>query len=182
MTSHTIISERPRPIWQIPIAALFFTLAFGIVGYKFYLWITTNQSSGIRLVDFQGLIYFSGIGAGFCSRKRIHIDIANSRFKPTIEIGPIKLGSWQTIKNYNYVSVFHQPTLNGTYVFEVNLWYDNNKHFELYEEQDYQDAFIIGYELSETLNIDLLDATVPNDYKWIDKAEWKVKMAQAQTA
>jgi len=180
MISNTIISESPRPIWQIPIAALFFTLAFGIMGYKVFLWATTNQPLGIRLLDFEGVIYFTGIGASFCSRKRIHIDISNSRFRPTIEVGPLKIGSWQTIKNYQYVSVFHQPTIDGDYIFEVNLWYDNNKHFELYEEDNYKEAFLIGFELSEQLNIDLLDATVPNDFKWIDKDEWKAKIASGK--
>ena len=180
MKSNNIISESARPIWQIPIAALFFTLAFGIIAYKFFLWITTNQPLGIRILDFEGVIYFAGIGASFCSRKRIHIDIANSRFRPTIEIGPIKFGSWQTIKNYQYVSVFHQPIEGGDYIFEVNLWYNNNKHFELYEENDYQEAFLIGYELSEQLHIDLLDATEPNNFKWVDKEEWKSKIASGK--
>jgi hypothetical protein len=176
MESNIIISERPRPIWQIPIAALFFTMAFGVIFYKFFIWMTTNTPLDIRILDLNGAIYLSAIGASFCSRKRIHVDISNSRFRPTIEIGPLKFGKWQIIKNYDYVSVFHQPLRNGAYVFEVNLWYDTNKHFELYEEYNYEEAFLIGFDLSEELNIDLLDATVPNDFKWVDKDEWKAKM------
>jgi hypothetical protein len=178
MKSNIIISESDRPLWQIPIAALFFTMAFGIIGYKIFFWATTNNPLRLRLIDFEGVIYLSAIGTSFCSRKRIHIDISKSRFRPTLEIGPLKFGKWQTIKNYQYVSVFHQPTIGGGYIFEVNLWYDKNKHFELYEENSYKEAFLIGYELSEELNIDLLDATVPNDFKWIDKHDWKAKMSE----
>ncbi len=178
MKSNIIISESNRPIWQIPIAALFFTMAFGLISYRFFIWATTNSPLNLRLIDFEGVIYLGAIGISFTSRKRIHIDISKSRFRPTIEIGPLKIGKWQTIKNYQYVSVFHQPLVNGAYIFEVNLWYDNNKHFELYAKDNYNEAFLIGYDLSEELNIDLLDATVPNDFKWIDKDEWKAKMAE----
>ena len=31
----------------------------------------------------------------------------------------------------------------------------------------------IAYNLSEELDIDLLDATIKNDYKWIDKEKLK---------
>ena len=38
---------------------------------------------------------------------------------------------------------------------------------------------MMGFEISEELDIDLLDATVPNDYKWIDKIEWRKNMYQS---
>ena len=177
MKPNIIISESARPIWQIPIAALFFSVA------TFILLLALNDidfsEKGLILFLHRlepGIIFVS-IGIGFTLTKSIHIDIENSKFRPTYNIGPLKIGQWQTIKNYQYVSVFHQPTIGGDYIFEVNLWYDNNKHFELYEENDYKEAFLIGYELSEQLNIDLLDATEPNNFKWIDKDEWKAKMA-----
>ena len=44
-----------------------------------------------------------------------------------------------------------------------------NKHWDLYEEFNYPDAFKIAFELSELLNIDLLDATMPNNFRMIDK-------------
>ena len=47
----------------------------------------------------------------------------------------------------------------------------------MYERNSFEDAITVGYYLSEELNIDLLDATVPNDFKWIDKEEWKLKIA-----
>lgn len=178
MKPNIIISESDRPIWQIVIAAFFFTLASALIIYNNFNWATANVSGNSILSNFEVSAYLTFIGVSFCYRKRIHIDVFNSRFKPTIELGPLKLGKWQIIRNYQYVSVFHQPLTSGTYTFKVNLWYDNNKHFELYEKDDYKEAFLIGYELSEELNIDLLDATVPNDFKWIDKNEWKTKMAQ----
>lgn len=178
MKPNTIISESARPIWQIPIAALFFSAATLIVLFALYHIGFSEKELIMFLHRIEPSIYLITIGIGFTLTKSIHIDIENSRFRPTFNIGPIKFGSWQTIKNYQYVSVFHQPTGGGDYIFEVNLWYDNNKHFELYEENDYKEAFLIGYELSEQLNIDLLDATEPNNFKWVDKDQWKAKMAK----
>lgn len=171
-----IISERPRPIWQIPVAALFFTIAFGFIAFKLYQWILGDNSLNLSIGDFHIAIYFSALGVSFTSRKRIYVDLKTSRFKPSFEVGPLRFGKWATIKTYEYVSVFHQPLKGGAYIYEVNLWYDGNKHFQLYEHTDYTEAFLIGYKLSEQLNIDLLDATVPNDFKWIDKEEWKTQM------
>jgi hypothetical protein len=176
MKRNIIISEPDRPFWQIPIAAFFFTLAIALVLFTIYTIKFTERQVQLSLENLHLVIILFGVGAGFCFKKYIHIDIGNSKFKPTIGLGLIQFGKWQTIKNYQYVSVFHQPTIGGTYIFEVNLWYDNNKHFELYEEDSYEDAFLIGFELSEELDIDLLDATIPNDFKWVDKAQWRVKI------
>ena len=181
MKPKIIISESNRPIWQIPVAALLFTAAVALTLKLFYEAQLTNEHVRSMIGGFESVVFLVGVGIAFCSRKRIHVDIENSRFKPTIEIGPVKIGKWKTIMNYEYISVFHQPLGDGDYIYEVNLWYDKNKHFKLYEQNNYKEAFVIGYELSEELDIDLLDATVPNDFKWIDKDEWKTKMNEAST-
>lgn len=43
-----------------------------------------------------------------------------------------------------------------------------NKYFELYSRDTIEDAFNIGYQISKALGIDLLEATISNDHKWID--------------
>lgn len=179
MKSKIIISESNRPIWQIPVAAFLFTAALGLTIKLIYKTRLNNEQITSIIGGFEPVILLTAIGISFCSRKKIYIDIKNSRFKPSIEVGPIKVGKWKTIINYKYVSVFHQPLSNGGSVFEVNLWYDKNKHFKLYEQNDYKEAFLMGYDLSEELDIDLLDATIPNDFKWIDKDEWKSKINEA---
>lgn len=168
-----IVSERNRPFWQIPIAALFFTASSGCVILAVYQMFseTSNGYTIGHLIEYA--IYLFGLGTAFCFQKSVYIDIENSRFRSTFEIGPIKLGQWKTINNYEYVSVFQQPLKDGETIFEVNLWYDTNKHWELYEKDNPKDAFMMGYEISELLNIDLLDATIPNDHKWIDKNIFK---------
>ena len=176
MDNSIIITETKRPIWQIIISALLYTLAL----FLMYLSIINKQNNLEYVKHISNNSYLIVIlistAVGLSSIRKIYVDIKNSRFRPTFEVLFLKFGKWKTIDNYEYVSIFHQLLKNGDYIYEVNLWYDTNKHFRLYKKNDYKEAFIIGYELSEELDVSLLDATVPNDYKWIDKDKWKSTM------
>ena len=118
---------------------------------------------------FEVVIYLFGIGVAFSFQKSIYINLKELQFRSTFGIGPIKLGKWKTVPNPQYVSIFKQPLVDGNHIFEVNLWYQKNKHWELYEKHDYVEAYKIGFELSEELNIDLLDSTEANNYRWVNK-------------
>ncbi|MGB1307292.1 MAG: hypothetical protein ACPG6B_00175 [Oceanihabitans sp.] len=170
-----VVSETKKPFWKLILAALCFTAIFGIIlaSVLYNFFILNSFKSIANLTEI--LIYLAAIGIGLSSHKKVYINLKQSKFRPTIEVGPIKVGKWVTIKNYEYVSVFHQLLVNGSYVFEVNLWYNNNKHFKLYEKNSFNEAMALGYEISEELNIELLDATVPNNYTWVDKEELKEK-------
>ncbi len=118
-SKHIIISENPRPLWQIMIASLFFTLAFAFIIFFFYKkWNSIDGKSIARLVD--AICYLIVIGVTFSFKKSVYIYIKKSKFRSTFEIGPIKLGQWQTINNYEYVSIFHQPLKDGNKIFEVS--------------------------------------------------------------
>lgn len=173
MKGSIIISEKNRPFWQLPIAALFFTASFAMLFISLYILNWSFDAFIDMVYGLEFTVLLSLIGIGFCSQKRIYIDLEKSRFKPTLEIGFIKIGKWTTIYDYEYVSVFYDPSKGESNQFEVNLWYDRNKHFELYSRNNFEDAMSVGYDLSEQLNIDLLDATVRNDQKWIDKEALK---------
>lgn len=170
------IAETPKPLWQTIIAALAFTAALGIIIASFLYNIFNLSNFKAIATMTESVIYLTAIGIGFSRQKRIYVDIKASKFKTATEIGPFKIGKWTTINNYEYVSIFLQLLADGTYIFEVNLWYNNNKHFKLYEKDNFEDALNIAYNLSEELNIDLLDATIANDYKWIDKEALKQKV------
>ena len=169
MSNTVIISESKRPYWQIPLASLFLTAGIGFLLYSLYKIHWNGPDLSPLRHNMESVLYLISIGICLCYQKSVYIDIEKSKFRSTFEIGPIKLGQWKTVSNYEYVSLFHQPLDDGNRIFEVNLWYNKNKHWELYEKYDYKDAFKVAFELSELLNIGLLDATVSNDYKWIDK-------------
>jgi len=173
--TNIIVSETNRPFWQLPIAAIFFTTAIFLIFTDIFSFDWSNEYIGHLAYNFKTSVLFIFFGIVFSSRKKVHIDLKNSRFKPTTEIAFFKFGKWKTIRDYEYVSVFFDPNKHEDDRFEVNLWYDKNKHFELYSRNNFEDAIIVAYDLSEILNIDLLDATVPNDFKWIDKDALKAK-------
>lgn len=172
--TNIIVSENNHPLWKSIIAALLFTIAVFLIIAEFYFFEWSNEY--VRDFAKNGLypiIFLIISGMGFGSQKRVYIDLKQSKFKPSIEIGFLKMGKWKTINNYEYVSIFFDPSKNEQEQFEVNLWYDRNKHFELYARNNFEDAIVVGYEISEQLDIDLLDATIANDQKWINKEELK---------
>lgn len=143
------IAGRRRPLWQVLIAAALFTIGFCIfVSFSYHGYkrgpLFEGTAYGLKM-----LIYFWGAATAFTFTRGIQIDAQNSKFKNTFKIGPLKLGEWKKIPSPEYVSVFQQPLSNGAYIFEVNLWYDTNKHWELYTNTDYKEAFLIGCDLSE---------------------------------
>ena len=165
-----------RPLWQVIIAAALFTIGIIIlIGFSYQGYLRNKLFEGVGH-GLEMLIYSWGAAIGFTFTKGIYVDVQNSKFKNTFEIGPLKFGEWKEIPSPEYVSVFQQPMVDGNYRFEVNLWYDTNKHWQLYETEDYRDAFLVGFDLSEQLDIDLLDATTPNDYKWVDKEQWREQL------
>ncbi len=176
--TNIIVSETNRPYWQLPIAAVLFTTAIFllIVDMSNFNW--TNEYLRNLSVNFQTLAVLILLGTYFSSQKRIYIDLENSRFKPSTEIGFLKFGKWKTIHNYEYVSIFYDASKATDEQFEVNLWYDKNKHFELYTRNNFEDAITVAYDLSEALNIDLLDATIRDDFKWIDKEALKAEQTK----
>lgn len=171
-SENIIVSETQRPFWHLIIAALFFTCAFFLIIKFIYHFRWNNEH--IRSFAEGGIptiVILIAVGLNFCTQKRVYINLKESKFKPSLEIGLIKLGKWKTIQNYEYISVFYNPTKSESEQFEVNLWYDTNKHFELYTRNNFKDAMLVGYNISEQLDIDLLDATIRGDNKWVDKEE-----------
>ena len=173
MEKYIIVADRQRPLWQRIIASLLLTIAIVYLIYTiiYVKWVIEDpRNFGYHI---KRAIILATFGVSFSFQKNVYINFKKSKFRSTFEIGPIKLGEWKTINNYEYVSIFYEPLVDGEKIFEVNLWYDKNKHWELYEKYDFAEAFAIGFEISELLNIDLLDATKPYNYRWVDKESLK---------
>ncbi len=90
------------------------------------------------------------------------------------------IGKWQTLQNPEYISVFNTTenitvrvvtaeTTNSFPVIVLNLFYERNKKITVYKTEKLKDAFDVASHIADALGIDLLDATVKNDYKWVDK-------------
>lgn len=169
--SKIIISEGVRPLWQTLIASVFYTLAIILLAMFFFGYEIVpsdvkdnNRNYGVFYIATacmaQGII-FSNI-------KSIFFDLENQKYKEEYRVGPIGLGRWKSLPKIEYVSVFRQLKENRSYTYEVNLWVKGNRSFTIYEGLDLGTTFAMGATTAKTLNVDMLDATVPNDYKWVD--------------
>jgi len=127
----------------------------------------------IRVVGYA--FVFLILGFGFSSIKNVLFDLKNNKYKDEYAVGPIKFGRWKKLPKIKYVSLFKQPLKDGNYIFEVNLWYKRNKHFNIYKNNYFETALEMAFYIASKLNIKLLDATKANDYKYLDMGELKKK-------
>ena len=165
-----IISEGNRPLWQRVIAAVLYT-AILLLLYMFFIGLeftleTKKLKGSFSLIEIAIFLLMPSLS--FSVVKDLLFDINNKQYKIQYCVGPIKVGNWRPLPNVEYVSVFKQLLQDGEYVYEVNLWYHRNRHFELYKISDVATAFEMGKHIAQGLDIKLLDATVPNKNKWIE--------------
>lgn len=162
-----LISEGNRPWWQRVIAAICFT---GMFVFLYYFLITFNiYDSDDQIRDSSYFVvltfYALSFGLSFSIVKDYHFDFEAHRYKIIFRVGPVKVGHWKRFQNLEYISVFK----NGKDIFEINLWYNRNKHFNLFNYDDAEDALYAGKQMAVKLKIDLFDATNPHNSKWVDK-------------
>ena len=166
-----IISEGNRPIWQTCIAAFLYTLALILLGMFFLAYEVVPFEVGSSKGDFR--IFYVAVlcivqGFLFSVVKSIFFDLKKKRYKEQYSVGPIKIGRWKNLPEIDYVSIFKQPKSDGNYIYEVNLWHQRNRHFNVYESINLNPIFEMGKEIAKSLDVDLLDATEPNNHKWIE--------------
>ncbi|WP_339707436.1 hypothetical protein [uncultured Kriegella sp.] len=168
-----IISEGNRPFWQSVIASFFYTISVVFTG-MFFFGYEIFPSEGVSPKWDFGVIWLAIActtqGVLFSSVKRVFFDLDTKRYKVQYSVGPIHVGRWTSLPNVEYVSVFQQAKKDGNYIFETNLWYQKNKHFNVYESIDPEPAFAMGKLVALKLNLDLLDATQPKNYVWVKVA------------
>ncbi|MCM4150578.1 hypothetical protein DHD05_03155 [Arenibacter sp. N53] len=166
-----IISEGVRPMWQTLVASAFYTLTLILLvmfffGYEIFPEVGLNNRWNFRV--FYIAIACAAQGILFSSVKSIYFDLEHQKYKEEYRVGPLGVGRWKALPAIEYVSVFRQLKANGSYTYEVNLWMKGNRNFTIYETGDLATTFALGERTAKALKVDLLDATVPNDFKWVD--------------
>lgn len=164
----TYIERRNSLFWRV-IASLLFTCVVGLLIFFFWTMdFSLEKRHFYAHFDILSAIFVLTFVAIYASYTiNCYFDFENKRFKREFTIGAFKYGKWIDLPEISYISLF----LKGG--FQVNLCATNNKHWDLYEEFNFKDAFTIAFELSELLNVDLLDATDPYNSRWIDKEATK---------
>lgn len=164
-----MVSDGQRALWQRLIAALFYTATLVLIVVFFFLlfkidFYNPDQANAIPDCIYLMTFFFLG-GLNFSTVTSIFFDLEKEKMKTEYSVGPFKVNRFSPIPELKYVSVFKKA--NDYYL--VNLWYKGNKHFEIAEFNDTKSAFEFGEMFSDKLKLDLLDATVKGDSKWIEK-------------
>lgn len=116
-------------------------------------------------------IYCFFFGFVFSSKNTKFFNLKYKKYKNQYSVGPIKVGKWRALPALEYVSVFK----NGRDIFEINIWHNRNKHFNIYNYNNKEEAVEIGYDVAKSLEIKLFDATVPNKNRFFNMEELKEK-------
>lgn len=164
-----IISEGNRPLWHRVIAAAHYTVIVCLLYFfftKFEFATEKDLKSSFSLLELAAFLLPSALA--FSVVKDLHFDLEDRKYKIQYCVGPIKFGKWQSLPRIDYVSIFKQPKADGDFIFEVNLWYKKNRHFNIYEGDKLEPVFQFGEHVAKILNANLLDATRPNNHKWVN--------------
>ena len=167
---NVMISEGVKPLWQRVIAALLYTLMFYLI---ITVYIKTpflfSAYYSLLLPLLLPLLFIFSFAFPLSAVKNYHFNFDAKKFKVEYAIGYLKYGKWKDLPKLEYISVFQK---SESY-YELNLWYYRNKHYNVFMYSEFDEAFLDAFQISEKLQIDLLDASVKNNYRWIDKDAYR---------
>ena len=114
------------------------------------------------------------------------INLENKTYRKIYSIIGLNFGRWKPLPEIEYVSVFATTETTKVWVssatanvkeavFMINLFHNTNQKIEICNAYSNKRAFDIGSHIAFILDVDILDATIKGDFKWIDKDELKAK-------
>ena len=134
---------------------------------------------GINVVLFTSISGLIAVGIGLFLVKKdgIELDLESKKFRSVISFFGINFGKWESVPDFEYVSVFKtSENIRARYIvaeahlknqiYKVNLFYNRNKYMTAYKTEELEDAMKIGIEVGSVFQIDVLDATTANQ-KWL---------------
>lgn len=157
-----VISEERKAIWQLVIAAIFYTATLYVLCLVFQYWSIRWIRVGTECLKLALILFAAGLF--FSTRRIIYLNTETKILKIEYRVGNIKI-DFSKISDLNYISVFKNTNADN---YEINLWYKSNKHLNITCFEDLNKAIECGKLFSIKLNIDLLDATEKGNSKWID--------------
>ena len=151
-SKQTYISKGSKALWKLIFPAICFTLAIYIAftSYTNYVPSELTSASGAVVVACSLILPLVVLGIVFSMVKDFHFDFKNKRYKIVKRVGPLTYGKWRKFETLNYLSVFEN--LDGLY--DLKLWYNENKHYSIDIFKRKQDAIEVGKDLAQHLSID----------------------------
>ncbi|WP_339845641.1 hypothetical protein [uncultured Dokdonia sp.] len=142
-----IISQGSRTLLENIIAAACYTIALFCI---YQIVIALEHVVGYAYIGTTSVM----LGLRFSISKNYRFNFKANRFRDMSAIGLIEWGDWIKYDELNYVAVF----LNAKDFYEVNLWYDENRRFNLSNYAELDDALMGAKEITQLLALDLYDA------------------------
>jgi hypothetical protein len=185
-----IVSEGSRPFWQTCIAAASYlfsiVLLFMIIRNTYYYPTEKAFMGAAKALSI--IVFLLVFGIRYSIIQNIYFDLSGKKYKKEYTVGPVRVGKWVALPNVEYISVFRQGwskdsdgdglNVSKGHDYNVNVWHNTSKHFTIYSSVEPEPAFEMARYIAMKLQVDLLDATTPNDFKWIELE----KAAEEQTA
>ena len=162
-----IIHQGKRHFLEIVLGSIFYAAIVFVLIFTFYdLLISGNIK--VFIWKIHNILILIGIllpmALSFTVTKSIIINPVKEKLISIYSVGVFSKRIESKIPKLNYISIFK----NSKDEFEVNLWYEKNKHYKMYVFEKFDEALELGKQLSNRLNIDLLNATKKGDFKWIE--------------
>ncbi len=162
-----LISQNKRPFWHFILGGLFYLAAIGLTVYAFYQLYAFPEDYSYEK-DLGGnltialLAFVAGLGSSIVRTR--YLNLEKEKLQTEFRLWFLKIRVQSSMPQLKYVSVFNNT---GAEQFEVNLWYEGNKHFNIMDFDEVEPAFDYGRQFSEKLDLKLLDATEKGNSKWI---------------
>lgn len=169
LENELIIREPKISLLRRIIISIAFGLFFLIMMFVYNLTLIYSFSFGdkiqiISYILFLFIVFLISLGP-LISRHIIHLKFRELKIRHSFAIGMWNYNEkWQDLEGYDYISVFKVRE-----VFQVNLWYHDKSILNLFVIKNFEEAIENAYQISVKLNIDLLDASVKGNHRWIDK-------------
>ena len=175
-SQQTYISKGSKPWWKLIFPAICFTLAI-YIAYHFYTTYRPSEftsHSGAIVVACSLTLPLIVLGIFFSMVKDFHFDFKNKRYKIVKRVGPLTYGRWRKFETLGYLSVFEN--LDGLY--DLKLWYNENKHYSIDIFKRKQDAIEVGKDLAQHLHIDFYTPSI--DYAYQDKKNEPIEIPEEE--
>ena len=155
--------QSPPPVWKIIITALGITIAFFCL-WEFIVGILYEEPSILPIFfAFVSLIFTLPLSA----TTNFHLDLEEGRFKEEIQLGLIKIGWWEPLFDFEYVSILGLS--NGMFV--LRLWFEKNQFFTVSGFDNEVLAIEEAKVVARIMNLDVWNATNPRNGFWMNNDE-----------
>ncbi|MFC7356391.1 hypothetical protein ACFQO1_01720 [Jejudonia soesokkakensis] len=167
LTNDEITIVNSKKAWyKILIAIVCYSIAGFVLWEGFDTLNTHTDVSVYEIVIGRTLmaLIFIVPGTVFGMVREYHFDFKNRKYKTVKRIGVIGFGKWRSFRKLEYVSVHENVEGN----FEVNLWYDSNKHFFINSFLNCDTAIQYSMQIAKQLKIEFHNGNTNQQFEIVD--------------